>query len=304
MLIRHLKFFVTLAEERHFGHAANVCCVTQPTLSQAIRKLEEDLNIALIIRGHRFVSLTPQGEKVLHWARQILSDYESLKEDLDNKHKEGLKGTLRLGVIPAAIPSVPFLSQQFVKQNPLAHIEVRAMSSRLIEKSLEHFEIDGGITYLDNEPLEHVRSFPLYYERYAFACRKDHPLAEHKTVSWAKAVKEPLCLLSSEMQNRRIISGIAAASRLELAPQIVSNSFLGIASYIRLGPWCSIVPRSFGLVFGSMGDIALIGMVKPMIQQTVGLVLTDRLPQSPMAIALQNCAKNANIEQKFEADYP
>ncbi len=103
MLIRHLKFFVTLAEEQHFGRAAEQCSVTQPTLSQAIRKLEEDLNLSLIVRGHRFLSLTAEGEKVLRWGRQILADYESLHDDLRGRKKGGLTGTLRLGVIPGAL---------------------------------------------------------------------------------------------------------------------------------------------------------------------------------------------------------
>lgn len=95
MLIRHLKFFVALAEKQHFGRAALACNVTQPTLSQAIRKLEEDLNVTLIIRGHRFMSLTPEGEKVLIWVRQILTDYDSMRDDLTGRKTGGLTGTLR-----------------------------------------------------------------------------------------------------------------------------------------------------------------------------------------------------------------
>ncbi len=78
MLIRHLSFFVTLAEEMHFGRAAEICNVAQPTLSAAIRKLEEDLDTVLVVRGHRYFGLTPDGEKALQWGRQILSDYGSL----------------------------------------------------------------------------------------------------------------------------------------------------------------------------------------------------------------------------------
>ena len=126
MLIRHLRFFAVLAEEQHFGRAAELCSVTQPTLSQAIRKIEEELDVALIIRGHRFMSLTPEGEKVLRWGRQILADYDSLHDDLVGNRKGGLTGTLRLGVIPAAMPSVAFLTEQFGERNPLAQVEVRS----------------------------------------------------------------------------------------------------------------------------------------------------------------------------------
>src|ERR1700689_4870294 len=100
MLIRHLFYFVTLARERHFARAAAACNVAQPTLSAAIRKLEDDLGARLVIRSHRFAGLTPEGERVLAWARQILSDYSSLREDLSTLRR-GLVGTLRLGVIPA-----------------------------------------------------------------------------------------------------------------------------------------------------------------------------------------------------------
>lgn len=300
MLIRHLKFFVALAEEQHFGRAAEACHVTQPTLSQAIRKLEEELNLALIIRGHRFMSLTTEGEKVLLWGRQILADYDSMHDDLTGKKTGGLTGTLRLGVIPAAMPSVAFLSEQFESQNPLTEIEVRSMSSRAIQRGLENFEIDGGLTYLDNEPLENVRCFSLYHERYAFACRTDHPFAAGKTVSWEAAVTQPLCLLSDDMQNRRILNGIAASVGVELRPHVVSNSFLGVASHLRTGLWCAVVPHTFGFVFGRTDDLVLRDMVKPVHRQMIGLVLADRTPQSPMALALQDCAEHANVEQKFE----
>lgn len=300
MLIRHLKFFVVLAEEQHFGRAAELCNVTQPTLSQAIRKLEGDLDLALIIRGHRFMSLTPEGEKVLLWGRQILADYDSMRDDLTGKKKGGLTGTLRLGVIPAAMPAVAFLSEQFEARNPRAEIELRSMSSRAIQRGLENFEIDGGLTYLDNEPLENIRRFPLYHERYVFACHAGHPFAGEATVSWAAAVTQPLCLLSDDMQNRRILNGIAASAGVELRPRVVSNSFLGVASHLRSGLWCAIVPHTFGFVFGGTDDLVLRDMVTPVHRQMIGLVLADRSPQSPMALALQDCAEHADIDGRFD----
>lgn len=300
MLIRHLRFFVTLAEEEHFGRAAELCSVTQPTLSQAIRKLEEDLNLSLIVRGHRFLALTAEGEKLLRWGRQILADYDSLQDDLRGKKKGGLTGTLRLGVIPAAMPSVSFLSELFEARNPLAQVEIRSMSSRVIEKSLENFEIDGGLTYLDNEPLEHVFRFPLYSERYVFACGRDHPFAGERSVSWAQAVTQPLCLLSDDMQNRRILNGIAASAGVELRPKVVSNSFLGVASHLRRGLWCAIVPHTFRYVFGGVDDLVFLDMAAPVHQQTIGLVLADRMPRSPLVLALQECAEAADMERKFE----
>ena len=112
MLIRHLSYFVTLAREKHYARAAEICNIAQPTLSAAIRKLEEDLQVVLVIRGHRFMGLTPDGEKVLQWGRRILSDYDSLREGLSGS-PSGLSGTLELGAVPAAMPALPFLTQIF-----------------------------------------------------------------------------------------------------------------------------------------------------------------------------------------------
>src|SRR3546814_9502962 len=93
MLIRHLAYFVTLAKERHFARAADACHITQPTLSTAIRKLEEDLGVPLVARGHRFTGLTPEGEKLLAWSRQILTDYQSLRSE---EHTSELQSLMRI----------------------------------------------------------------------------------------------------------------------------------------------------------------------------------------------------------------
>ena len=174
MLVRHLSYFVTLARERHFARAAEACNVAQPTLSAAIRKLEEDLEARLVIRDHRFVGLTPEGERVLAWGRQILTDYNSLREDLSQLSK-GLVGTLRLGVIPAAMPCVSFLTTRFCSDHPTADVEIQSLNSRAIQRGLDAFELDGGITYLENEPLENVRRIPLYHEHYEFVTSAHTP---------------------------------------------------------------------------------------------------------------------------------
>src|SRR5262249_42372896 len=195
MLLRHLSFFITLVQERHFKKAAEACSISQPTLSAAIRKLEEDLGATLIVRGHRYLGLTPEGEKALVWGRQILADYDSLRDELHGSRK-GLTGVLRLGVIPAAMPSVSFLTERFYERHPQVTIAIRSVTSRAIQKGLDDFEFDGGLTYLDNEPLVNVYRVPLYNERYVFVCQPGHPLAARQTVTWAQAIREPLCLLS------------------------------------------------------------------------------------------------------------
>jgi DNA-binding transcriptional LysR family regulator len=298
MLVRHLTYFVALAKERHFARAAHACNITQPTLSAAIRKLEEDLGVPLVVRGHRFTGLTAAGETLLTWSRQMLTDYHSLMDDLGGA-RQGVAGELRLGVIPAAMPSVAFITERFCDANPLATVALRSMTSRTIAEGLDAFELDGGLTYLENEPILHVQRFPLYRERYKLVVPRTHKLAGEETVSWEAAARERLCLLSQDMQNRRIIDRLADSVGVTAHPVIVSNSFLAVCAHLRQGSWASIVPHSVFHVLGRQDDLVAIDIVDPHHSEAIGLVISDREPRSPIAAALLSAALNAGIEEAF-----
>ncbi len=298
MLVRHLSYFVALARERHFARAADVCHVAQPTLSAAIRKLEEDLGVQLVIRDHRFIGLTVEGDKLLAWSRQILSDYQSLRDDLEGV-RQGMTGELRLGVIPAAMPSVAFLTERFCAHNPAATVNIRSLTSRAIAEGLDAFELDGGITYLQNEPIAHVRRVPLYRERYRLLVPRGHPFAKRATISWREAAGERLCLLGQDMQNRRIIDRLAASAGVAVHPVVISNSFLSIFAHLRRGGWASIVPHSFLDLLGPQPDLVALDLVDPVHEELLGLVVSDREPVSPMAAAILASALEIDIEDAF-----
>lgn len=227
------------------------------------------MRVTLVVRGHRFTGLTPEGKKVLRWARQILADYENLREDLSGS-RLGLEGALRLGVIPAAMPSVSFLSDRFAKAHPKAHIEVHSMTSRMIQRGLDAFELDGGLTYLENEPLANVRRLALYREHYVFATNRTSRHAGCTSITWAEAARERLCLLSEDMQNRRIIDNVAKSIGAPISAGVVSNSFLGVCSHLRHGGWASIVPHTFFYMFGQLPDLIAIDLVEPAHSQAIG----------------------------------
>lgn len=298
MLVRHLSYFVALARERHFARAAEACHVAQPTLSAAVRKLEEDLGVPLVVRSHRFVGLTPQGEKLLAWSRQILADYQSLHDDLSGA-RQGLVGVLRLGVIPAAMPAVSFVTARFCLANPAATVDIRSLTSRAIAEGLDAFELDGGLTYLENEPIAHVRRVPLYHERYKLVVTAGHRLAGRAEVRWREAAGERLCLLSQDMQNRRIIDRLTASIGIAVHPAIVGNSFLAVWAHLRQGGWASIVPHSFFHLLGTQGELVAIDLVDPVHSEAVGLVISDREPRAPMAAALLAAALSAEIDAAF-----
>jgi DNA-binding transcriptional LysR family regulator len=203
-------------------------------------------------------------------------DYGSLKDDLAGLRR-GLVGTLRIGVIPAAMSAVSFLTSRFVAAHPAAHVDIRSMTSRAIERALGAFEIDAGVTYLENEPLQHVRKVPLYRERYVFVARRGNSAATNATITWQEAAAQRLCLLSEDMQNRRIINKVAASIGVEINPHIVSNSFLAILSHIRHGDWTSIVPHTFARLFCGGTGLVAVDIIEPVHTQTIGLVRTASL---------------------------
>ncbi|WP_287179311.1 LysR family transcriptional regulator, partial [Mesorhizobium sp.] len=104
-MIDKLEFFIALAREEHFGRAAEVCGVTQPTLSAGIKQLEGQLGVMLVLRGSRFQGLTPEGEQVLVWARRIVGDSRTMREEM-RAARHGLSGRIRIAAVPTALAMV------------------------------------------------------------------------------------------------------------------------------------------------------------------------------------------------------
>jgi DNA-binding transcriptional LysR family regulator len=293
-----MSYLVALAREKHFTRAAEACHVTQSTLSAGLKALERELAMRLVLRGPRFIGLTPEGERVVAWASQIISDYESLKQDVAGL-REGLKGTLRLGVIPAAMPAVARLTSPFCAMHPGITIDIFSLTSVEIQTAIDKFELDAGLTYLENEPLISVRKTLLYREQYLLVTHIDNALAQSGVATWREAACENLCLLNERMQNRRVLNKLTESLGLKLAPTVTSNSYLAICSHVCTGEWSSIIPHSFSYIFRGCKELALVELVEPKHSQAIGLVVSDRDPLTPMAHALVRCAARLSERDLF-----
>src|SRR6202021_1653592 len=160
MIVRSLEYLVALARERHFARAAAACNVTQPTLSAGIKQLEESLGVLIVERRQRFVGFTAEGERVLIWAHRGLAASGSLEQEL-SELREGLEGQIRIGAIPVSLPSVAILTAAFAARHPRTRFQVTSLTSVEIQRGLDDFTLDAGITYLDNAPLVAVPPRPL-----------------------------------------------------------------------------------------------------------------------------------------------
>jgi DNA-binding transcriptional LysR family regulator len=299
MVIRHLQYLTTLARERHFARAAAVCNVTQPTLSAGIKQLEESLGVLIVERGQRFVGLTAEGERVLAWAQRVLVDYLSLQQEL-SEMREGLVGRLRIGAIPVTLPIVPLLTGPFSQRHTRTDIQVISLNSISIQRGLDEFSLDVGVTYLDNEPLARVRCLPLYQEYYVLLTPRDGPFGGRGMVTWSEAATLPLCLLTPDMQNRRIIDMHFREGGAEIHAVIETNSLLTLWSHLRLGHWSSVVPHTFQLLPRDTDGLIGIPLTEPKATHLIGLVVSDREPLPPVAQGLLNVARCLELESTIE----
>ena len=284
-MIDKLEMFIALANERHFGRAAEVCGVTQPTLSSAIRQLEDQLGVQLVFRGSRFQGLTPEGQRVLDWGRRIVGDMRALKDEMRTV-RSGLSGNIRIGVIPTALPMVAQLTGPFTAKHPNVRVSILSRTSVEILTGIESLDLDAGITYLDNEPLGRVAQVPLYAEFYRLLCAPGTALADRDQVTWAEVAEQPLCLLTGDMQNRRIMNQHLAEAGANVVPQIESNSTIALTSHVLTGRWSSIVPRQLAQMFVAGGQLRAIPIVAPEVEHLVGLITARRDPLTPVLAAL------------------
>jgi DNA-binding transcriptional LysR family regulator len=294
MDIRQLSYLVALAREKHFTRAEDACGVTQPTLSGRIQQLEQELGIPIVIRGNRYLGLTPEGERVLKWAQTILEDVEGLRGELAHAADAPLK-RLTFGAIPSALPTLAPLTDAMRKRFPKLAFTVLSLSSEEIRRSLEDFSIDVGVTYLDNEPIDLAVSKPLYLERYRLFVRDDHPLAGRKSVEWAEAAKYPVSLLTPNMQNRRIIESAFRKAGAQVEPELESNSIVNLYTHVQMAGLATVLPEIFIGLMGDSARIRAIPLISPAVEHSVGLVAHARDPLPKVVKAMLDLADDYKL---------
>ncbi len=284
-MIDKLEFLLALAREKHFGRAAEACGVTQPTLSAGVKQIEDSFGVLLVNRGSRFQGFTPEGERVLDWARRIVGDARAMREEV-HALKHGLSGRLRIAAIPTALAMVERLTTPYRARHPNVQFTIYSRNSLEILDLLENLEIEAGITYVENEPLGRVSTVPLYRERYRLLTSADAPLGNRDSVTWAEVSQVPLCLLTPDMQNRRIIDRLLQTAGSEARPTLESNSMILLYSHVRTGRWASVMPAKIADALGFTESIRAIPITEPDAVQTIGLVVPAREPMTPITAAL------------------
>ncbi|NYT83186.1 LysR family transcriptional regulator [Alcaligenaceae bacterium] len=292
MTLTELKYIVAVARERHFGRAAEACFVSQPTLSVAIRKLEEELGVVLFERGGAEVGITPIGLRVVAQAQRVLEEGANLREIARQGH-DPLAGPLRVGVIytigPYLLPRLVPTQIDSTPQMPLVLQE--NYTARLLEL-LRQGEIDCAIVALPL-PDAGLAVQPLYDEPFYVAVPKSHPWATRKEID-ASALKDETMLLlgSGHCFRDQVLEVCPEFSRFSAASEGIQRTFEGssletIRHMVAAGIGVTVLPASSLAVAGKENELlAFIPFKKPVPDRRVVLVWRKSFPRAAAIDAL------------------
>ena len=196
MTLTELKYIVAVAREKHFGRAAEACNVSQPTLSVAVKKLEEELDVKIFERGASEISVTPLGEQLVRQAQQVIEQAAALKE-MAKLGKDPLSGPLRLGVIYTIGPYLlPDLVREAIARVPQMPLMLQENFTAKLLEMLRLGELDCAIL-AEPFPDTGLAMAPLYDEPFVAAVPTQHALARRKTLTAEELKAETMLLLGT-----------------------------------------------------------------------------------------------------------
>ncbi|HET9641965.1 MAG TPA: LysR substrate-binding domain-containing protein [Burkholderiaceae bacterium] len=196
MTLTELRYIVAVAREKHFGRAAEACFVSQPTLSVAIKKLEEELDVKLFERGANEVSVTPLGEAIVRQAQAVLEQAQAIKE-IAKRGKDPLDGPLKLGIIYTIGPYLlPELVRNAIDKTPQMPLMLQENFTVKLLEMLRTGELDCAIM-AEPFPEAGLAIAPLYDEPFIVAVPHGHPLSRRKSISSEELKKETMLLLGT-----------------------------------------------------------------------------------------------------------
>ncbi len=292
MTLTELRYIVAVARERHFGRAAEACFVSQPTLSVAIKKLEEELDVKIFERGGSEVSVTPLGEAIVRQAQQVIEQAAAIKE-LAKRGKDPLAGPLKLGIIytigPYLLPELVKHAIRLTPQMPLMLQE--NFTVRLLEM-VRTGELDCAIL-AEPFPDTGLAIAPMYDEPFMIAVPKTHALAKRKTISAEELKRETMLLLGTGHCFRdQVLEVCPEFARFSSDAEGIRKSFEGssletIKHMVASGMGITVVPQ-LSVPRDAAGLVKYIPFDKPIPTRRVVLAWRRTFTRYEAIAALRN----------------
>ena len=243
MELRHLKYFVKIAETLNFSEAAKSLFITQSTLSQQIRQLEQEVDAQLFERNNHNVRLTEAGEELLPYARQTLKASQACFDRIQDL-QQMLTGTLNIGVTFSFSPILTEALFAFIKLYPKVKLNIFYKPMAELMKMLEQDEVDFALTFRPAELNKEIESHFLFDNHLAVIVREDHPLAHKESVSIAELEYYDLVLPAKGLQARNAFDIICEGSYHHLKVRMESNDVNILLKLVKQSGMITILPET------------------------------------------------------------
>jgi DNA-binding transcriptional LysR family regulator len=300
MFFRQLQYLVALAQEEHFGRAAERCNVSQPSLSSAIKQFELTLGVPIVKRGRRFLGLTDEGHRVIEWAERVISQRDAMLVELSGM-RDNFEGRLRLGAMPNSSPILPIFSHLLTKKHPGVEVDIKFLGIEQTKIGLNDFSLDVGITYLKDAELAGLSTMPIYDERLSLLVPDTEEYKDLKSITWKDAAKLPLCLLDKSMHERKIVD--QAFDGVGVKPKdtvTASDSILNLIFHVMFAELVTIIPKHFIRMPGHFPGVKAVDLIDPIISHPVGLVWSPSVPMMPLASVMISIVKELKKSGELE----
>ena len=283
--LRDLELLASLARNMHFARAAEECGISQPAFSARIRNLEMALGAPMVKRGNRFMGFTQEGEIALRWARRMIADARGMRQEIEQARDE-LSGKLTIGAVPTALTFVAQIAARLRREHPALTIQVYSRSAREIAQGLEDFSLDAGVSYLESALPAACRAEFLFEERYELLLPREMGPELEGEIAWRAAAAFPLCLLTPNMLNRKIIDDAFQAAEAEPTLVMETNAFTAALVQVGKGTAATIAPEILAENIGVHTEIVRLKLVEPRIVKPIGVIISEREPVLPAVEAL------------------
>jgi LysR family hydrogen peroxide-inducible transcriptional activator len=293
MTLTELKYIVAVARERHFGRAAEACHVSQPTLSVAVKKLEEELDVKLFERGANEVSTTPLGEQIVRQAQQVIEQAAAIRE-IAKTGKDPVSGPLRLGVIYTVGPYLlPDLVRQAIERVPQMPLVLQENFTARLLDMLRTGDLDCAIL-AEPFPDTGLAVAPLYDEPFLAAVPRTHPMAQRESITAEELKNETMLLLGTGHCFRdHVLEVCPEYARFSSGAEGIRKSFEGssletIKYMVASGMGVTVVPR-LSVLAEAQPHVAYIPFKEPVPTRRVVLAWRRTFPRYEAIAALRNC---------------
>jgi LysR family hydrogen peroxide-inducible transcriptional activator len=313
MTLTELRYVVTLARERHFGRAAERCHVSQPTLSVAVKKLEDELGIPLFERSKSSIRVTETGQRIIEQAQRVL-DQVGVIRDMAQDGKNQLNSPLKVGAIYTIGPYLfPHLLPELRRAAPEMPLYIEENYTASLRQKLRHSELDAIIVALPFDEPE-VVTLPLYDEPFVVLLPAGHPLTEKEQITAEEMSKEQLLLLGPGHCFRdQVLESCpplvdAITRRVDTGrPELVTegSSLETIRHMVASGLGITVLPLSAATAIKYQEDILAVRPFAPPVPfRTVALAWRVTFPRPKAIDVLSLAASQCRVIEKAKDDTP